>query len=143
MRINRGFINGYWYFMIYPSELKTIEDYETLHREYWRLMANENLKYKPILFDIDKDCKINIISNCFACEYAYIYYMKQHNKDYNRFYLCEHCPIKIYRDSALRYGFGNTCVTDPDSLYEKWTLHHDPKTARQISELKFTEPDSQ
>lgn len=144
MRINHVLINGYWYFMIDPDELKTIEDYETLHREYWRLIADEKLNYKPMIRNIDKqDCNIDITNTCFACEYAYKHFMKQYNKDCDRFYLCMHCPIKIYKIKALHIGFGNHCCNEPNGLYGKWIIHHDPEIAKQISELKFTEPDSQ
>lgn len=138
MRNNYDNINGIWYFMFDPYELKTIKDYEELHRKYWELIAKEYLTIKPRLVDITTMEPVVICCSCFACAYANK--VKEKNKGMHG-YICDFCPINDYRGSSMGccdYGF-------PFNLWRITLYTGDPKilqeNAYKIANLKFTEPE--
>lgn len=107
--------------MIYEfdkNKLKTIEDYEKAHRDYWNFIADNHLSNKPMIDD-------SIWYNCFACQYAV-------ETAFSHIMLrCICCPIN------------NKYCGDKNSLYMQWrnaeSQEKKDSIAREIAKAKFTD----
>lgn len=122
-------------FFIREEELRTIKDYEELHKIYWGIIADKKLCYKPIIRSIILSESI-IRNNCFACAYALMLRKYIVGRTF-----CSCCPIKQYRQTLSPPD--DICPCCNRGPYLEWEQTNKPEIARQISELKFTEPDSQ
>lgn len=116
------------------EELKTIQDYEELHRIYWGLIANKKLIQKPIIRDYNTNAVVQC--NCFACAYVrnLIHTLGLYGSS-----SCKYCPIEQYRKAVPLDG---RCPCCERGLFLEWTYYGDSELAKQISELKFTEPNT-
>lgn len=120
------------------------EEFKYLHKAYWNLIAENNLKLKPPISPV-------IVTQCFACEYANRQKNKIHKNSEYHLNTCHFCPIKewksnrvaAYEISTPRYmRYENTCeCLSSSSLYSKWKNAYSPSIkgflAIQILKLKW------
>lgn len=122
-------------FFYKQKELKTIQDYNELHRIYWGLISDRELLQKPIIRSYDSNDIIQ--NNCFACAYAVK--VARTLGVIERCCICRYCPIQQYRKAVSVLEVCPCCDGGP---YLEWQRTNIPEFAKQISELKFTEPNT-